>query len=94
MRQGETARADWAAAGRRRRVRVNAIICAACAAILTLPIAIEDPILHTWELAAGDVLTDQRGGGKVDDRLVLVGIDDASLAEKRFDCSDTGCRWP
>jgi len=65
--------------GQWRQVRANALICAAAAALLILPIMIGDRILARWDLAAGDLLTDNRGGGTVDERLVLIGIDDASL---------------
>ncbi len=79
MQKGETVGTDWVSAGLRRQVRINALICALCAAALILPIQIKDQQLQSAELFLADSLTEQRGGGTADSRLALIGIDDASL---------------
>ena len=79
MEKGESVDLDWRSRGRRRQGRINALICAACAAALILPIVVDDLILQRMELRTADFLTGDRGGGEASDRLVLIGIDDASL---------------
>ena len=79
MQKGETVGTDWVSASLRRQVRINALVCALCAAALILPIQIKDQQLQSAELYLSDSLTEQRGGGTADSRMVLIGIDDASL---------------
>ena len=62
-----------------RQMRINALICLAAASIVAGLVALDSGRLQRIELWSGDELTDYRGGGTVDDRLVLVGIDDESL---------------
>lgn len=62
-----------------RQVRINALICLAVASVVAGLSALDFGRLQRFELWLGDGLTDHRGGGTVDERLVLVGIDDASL---------------
>ena len=62
-----------------RQVRINALTCLAVASVVAGLSALDFGRLQRFELWLGDGLTDHRGGGTVDERLVLVGIDDASL---------------
>ncbi len=62
-----------------RHARTKALICLACAAALALPVVFGNPSLEKMEIGLGDSLTDNRGGGTVDERLVLVGIEKNSL---------------
>ena len=81
MEKQEPANTDWMTASRRRQRRINALICAACAAAMIVPIAFKDVdlILERMELKLGDWLTRDRGGGEAHEEMVLIGIDDASL---------------
>ena len=62
-----------------RQIRINALICLVAASAIAAFIAFNSSRLQRFELWAGDELTNNRGGGTVDERLVLVAIDDASL---------------
>ena len=62
-----------------KQMRINALICLVVGSIMAGLIALNFAQLHEFELWLGDELTDNRGGGTVDERLVLVAIDDASL---------------
>lgn len=62
-----------------RQIRINALICLGVAAVIAILISLNFSQLERFELWSGDQLTKNRGGGTVDDRLVLIGIDDASL---------------
>ena len=70
---------DWAAAGRRRQVRINAFICAGVATLFISLLVLDNVWLGGRELVLGDALTSNRGGGAVNEDLILVGIDDLSL---------------
>ncbi|MGJ8644688.1 MAG: CHASE2 domain-containing protein [Luteolibacter sp.] len=62
-----------------RQIRINALICLVAASVIAAFIGLNSWRLQRFELWLGDELTQSRGGGTVDDRLVLVGIDDPSL---------------
>jgi adenylate cyclase len=62
-----------------RQMRINALICLVAGSVVAVFIALNSGRLQRFELWSGDELTNNRGGGTVDDRLVLIGIDDASL---------------
>ena len=70
---------DSNAAARWRHSRTKALICLACAVVLALPVWLGNPTLERMELGFGDLLTDNRGGGTIDNSLVLIGIDKDSL---------------
>ena len=74
-----------------RQACAKALVCLVCAAAVVLPVAIDDPTLHRLELTLGDLVTDGRGGGTVDDQFVLIGIDDDSLnVENLLDDEEMG----
>ena len=62
-----------------KQIRINALICLMAGSVVAGLIALNFAPLHRLELGLGDELTDNRGGGTVDERLVLVAIDDQSL---------------
>lgn len=62
-----------------KQMRINSLICLVAGSVVAGLIALNFAQLHRFELWLGDELTDNRGGGTVDERLVLVAIDDASL---------------
>jgi adenylate cyclase len=62
-----------------RHASIRALICAVSAAVLALAVWTENPNLERMELGLGDLLTENRGGGTINDQLVLIGIDQQSL---------------